>query len=929
MLGTSKYTSEDVYLGRNGTFLASLAAMSLLTITSHHYEHRSHNSITFHHSKAIERHMPVSAQHEVKYEEHGTRVTVRNLFGNLPVRVKQRAVVVEQRSEQVRLWDILKRDITGLLLGWGRPISLRIQDADHKTVLNFPVQAPPTPNESHTTTTCKRRPDELQLVLSALTQAGYISIDDWISWVPVSASTSSVTIKGAISLEPAPTKRVQFISLGIQPLSSERGHNVLYHEVNRTFGLSDFGIIEDDAQVGESEKIRRQNDKRFKSAGYTNRQLKGRKSVDRYPMFHLHISLKDGHPFRASKDRYLDEQTHLPAVVEVLDAMITQWLSLHCFRPRKRRTERYRLGTASTSITGSTEQETSQTQLPFDQSGLDVKSSMRNSAESRSRKRKRTLAAMSANRVHQSAFNDWSRIKSGKSEFHGGLWASTKRKETLLAEDCSSNDFTESENMNPSIQSTQRRAMFDAEPILPGSLNASVLWRDATKAPTCNTSEPVVNDGYDESMIWTNFTNMQALALNTRTGSEVPHDSLRPQTSSSIKMRPNGLNEYNNLLRIRKRTSSIEETSTPWLDGLLKAWDNPVFKVTETRIPQACIAEHELGCGCHSRAKCFHHSRGDMDRAFNDGTLACGTSKMSKEGLRGAQVIAQLDRKFILVKMPNCENKDPMPGPKTDLLVLIDQHAADERTRVENLLVELCTPLSEGPTHSSYRSKLGHKSLVGFSILEKPLQFSISSQERECFITHAATFGAWGILFDILISQASTRAASTAEKEHHLLSVTTLPPSISERCKTDPKLLISFLRAAVWKYVEDPYLLPISEELHPKGHSEEDNASPIWLKRLSSCPQGLLDLINSRACRSAIMFNDELSIRECEELLAKLSKCVFPFMCAHGRPSMVPLIDMGEKESSRMSAPGLGLSAELLSPTAGGNSFINAYKRWK
>ena len=48
-------------------------------------------------------------------------------------------------------------------------------------------------------------------------------------------------------------------------------------------------------------------------------------------------------------------------------------------------------------------------------------------------------------------------------------------------------------------------------------------------------------------------------------------------------------------------------------------------------------------------------------------------------------------------------------------------------------------------------------------------------------------------------------------------------------------------------------------------------------------------MVNSRACRSAIMFNDVLSIREREDLMAKLSKCAFPFMCAHGRVSMVPI----------------------------------------
>lgn len=33
----------------------------------------------------------------------------------------------------------------------------------------------------------------------------------------------------------------------------------------------------------------------------------------------------------------------------------------------------------------------------------------------------------------------------------------------------------------------------------------------------------------------------------------------------------------------------------------------------------------------------------------------------------------------------------------------------------------------------------------------------------------------------------------------------------------------------------------------------------------------------------AIMFNDPLSIEQCERLLAQLAETAFPFQCAHGR----------------------------------------------
>lgn len=42
----------------------------------------------------------------------------------------------------------------------------------------------------------------------------------------------------------------------------------------------------------------------------------------------------------------------------------------------------------------------------------------------------------------------------------------------------------------------------------------------------------------------------------------------------------------------------------------------------------------------------------------------------------------------------------------------------------------------------------------------------------------------------------------------------------------------------------------------------------------------------------AIMFNDPLTKRECTDLVRRLADCAFPFQCAHGRPSMVPLLDL-------------------------------------
>jgi DNA mismatch repair protein MLH3 len=252
----------------------------------------------------------------------------------------------------------------------------------------------------------------------------------------------------------------------------------------------------------------------------------------------------------------------------------------------------------------------------------------------------------------------------------------------------------------------------------------------------------------------------------------------------------------------------------------------------------------------------------------------------------------------------------PVQNADAELLVLIDQHAADERVQVESLSKELCTPLQR---NGAYQSKLGHTAQVAAVMLDKPVQFSISSLERVHFTTHAARFAAWGILFDILRSVSAT---ATLGKDQYVLSVTTLPSGIAERCKADPKVLISFLRSTVWKYAEDRHL-----PLLPQHSSTIDADANDWVRRLATCPPGLIDLINSRACRSAIMFNDELNTMECEELVGKLADCIFPFMCAHGRPSMVPLVDLGIVGDAARGLEDVHLVEK--------DSFVQAWKKWK
>ncbi|KAK2826134.1 hypothetical protein Q5P01_020348 [Channa striata] len=72
-------------------------------------------------------------------------------------------------------------------------------------------------------------------------------------------------------------------------------------------------------------------------------------------------------------------------------------------------------------------------------------------------------------------------------------------------------------------------------------------------------------------------------------------------------------------------------------------------------------------------------------------------------------------------------------------------------------------------------------------------------------------------------------------------------------------------------------------------------------------PLTVLKVLASLACHGAIKFNDSLSRDECCSLVASLSSCQLPFQCAHGRPSIAPLVDILhlDKDEKELQKPNL------------------------
>ncbi|KAI5923725.1 hypothetical protein F4810DRAFT_667148 [Camillea tinctor] len=897
---TSKFPPQNGIHGKYGTFIASLASLSLLSITSHHHGHNSHNSIRIHNSNVLARHTPSPPEQRLLSFNHGTRVTVRDLFGSMPVRVKQRAIDVE-RGTGSKEWDSLKRALIALVLAWPGDISLSVRESTNRWSTSLR-----SAEASRLRSGSRGDEQHLPARVSRIIYQGQVFDDNSPeTWVPLKASAGSVSISGAVSLVPVATKRVQFISIGVQPVPNEHGSNVLYEEINRAFANSSFGVEEEDIAIDEEEQRRRANDRRYKTDSFTNRELKGRKGVDRWPMFYVKVDLgQQTLPLTGRDvDEVLDErQEGLNEIIDLLRAVVYEFLKRHHFRPRHLKPgKRGALGKSSTRGTPGILSRTPSPKpsrhgrFPVENQSIGDLASTRLRISSNREVKSRS----------ESPFDLWTRIKSGQVPSISGNDKNNKQGRE-------SSYFTHPSRA--SSTDSQTNSQTSPTPLLdPGGQLLRAPFSDIedeqldkrSRRPSRNLDGP--QDSECDEILWTNPVTAETSVIDSRTGFVV-----QPPTRLGLRDEPD--TPAMKRLRLGDQPTLGGDGNNTWAKELLSSWESPVFPITEPPIPLAFDETVILGSMTGNPE---NHGRG-CHTALGDISATSHTvqGRVSKEALRSAELIAQVDRKFILVKVPLLDphaGEGLAPDSTASLLVVIDQHAADERCRVEALMkdyfeVTETLDMEDVPYSSPYQKVVRART----ETLEKAIRFDITARDAIQFERALAHFEYWGIVYEISLPSQS-KAGS-----RHQLRVNRLPPSISERCRLEPRLLIELLRKEVWKLHEHGNKITCTPTPHKETWEVEEATGSSWLSRFHGCPQGILDMINSRACRSSIMFNDSLSHEECVGLLSRLGDCAFPFQCAHGRPSTVPLVDLGHT------------SIDVIDQTnLEGNTFGREFKRWK
>ncbi|KAL7312159.1 hypothetical protein PS15m_007956 [Mucor circinelloides] len=261
-----------------------------------------------------------------------------------------------------------------------------------------------------------------------------------------------------------------------------------------------------------------------------------------------------------------------------------------------------------------------------------------------------------------------------------------------------------------------------------------------------------------------------------------------------------------------------------------------------------------------SHLKTSTQSKIELDLLFKNDTpwpsrsLFLETSyKLSKQDLQNATILDQVDKKFIALQL-----NDPK------ILIMIDQHAADERIKLEEMISTgiQSTTLLEPSITIELESSTEYQTLKNDRrILNSLKKWGIQIQlaQNDTTTTRVATL-------------SQSRFFDTSEESPHFckssrIFVTHIPQLITERCVGNHSILKSIILDHMYWVMEQTDEFAI----------------------MNTCPRGILEILKSRACRGAIMFNDELTVEQCSDIVKRLSMCTFPFQCAHGRPSAIPI----------------------------------------
>ncbi|XP_039207633.1 DNA mismatch repair protein Mlh3 isoform X1 [Crotalus tigris] len=292
-------------------------------------------------------------------------------------------------------------------------------------------------------------------------------------------------------------------------------------------------------------------------------------------------------------------------------------------------------------------------------------------------------------------------------------------------------------------------------------------------------------------------------------------------------------------------SQDYRDTQEESLQGLLSEWDNPVF----AQYPEVALDV----------------SSGQADTLAVKIHNILYPYRFTKKMIDSLQVLNQVDNKFIACLMNTREEENK--SADGNLLVLVDQHAAHERVRLEQLITD---------SYDKQHEALGKKKLLA-STLCPPLEIEVTENQRRLLWCCHKSLENLGL--ELLFPKNNLSQ----------ILVGKVPLCFVEREANE----LRRGRHTVTKRIVQELIQEQIELLQTTGGAQ------------ATLPLTILKVLASQACHGAIKFNDSLTLDESCHLMASLSCCQLPFQCAHGRPSMMPLADVDHLQQESQPKPNL------------------------
>ncbi|CAD6233760.1 GSCOCG00012312001-RA-CDS [Cotesia congregata] len=265
---------------------------------------------------------------------------------------------------------------------------------------------------------------------------------------------------------------------------------------------------------------------------------------------------------------------------------------------------------------------------------------------------------------------------------------------------------------------------------------------------------------------------------------------------------------------------------------------NKVLRTAEKRLfPRQSSNQFDKKCF-------FNFDSGYLENVY-DVRICKNKKKLSeitidKNSLKHIKVLRQVNVEYIAGIVE--QNKEK-------ILILIDQHAMDERIRYENLLEDY-----------KYENKF-------ISVtLKRPIKINnVPRSNYDLLLRKREVLKKFGLN---IINSSLDDERNSDNSDYFSLIITSVP-----KC---------FLFKKIYN---ETYVIELTAKLLMEVAEKLINKIGI-----NTLPSTIHNVIASEACHGAIKFGDPLNINQCNDLLNYWIQTDLPNRCAHGRPVIIPLL---------------------------------------